>query len=277
MKSLFLKGLVSFVLYILPLVSFSYETHEYSEIDGEDFVKMLSSTNNLETNDRGESIKELHKSPFSLGIQLQTKYVWRGMEMQVEEAAPTLFPSIGYSYKGIYAYAMGGYSINGKYAEVDLGVSYTYKWLTIGVNDYFYPTIECPNDLYFKFTKETGHWLEAVITIMPEKIPAYLIVSNFFVGADKNFDGNQAFSTYAEIGAHFDFLYNNCIALAIGTALNKSCYNGYEHNLGICNIELKYTYDVKCKNDWSLPLSVSYILNPVYEKSFVNLTANFNF
>ena len=83
---------------------------------------------------------KLHESPFSVGLQLQTKYIWRGMEMQTEEAAPTLFPSIGYSYKGLYVYAMGGYNLNGKYAEVDYGVSYTWNCLTVGVNDYYYPT-----------------------------------------------------------------------------------------------------------------------------------------
>ncbi len=63
---------------------------------------------------------KLIKSPFGLGIDIQTKYVWRGMEMITENSAPVLFPSINYSYKGLYLYAMGGYAINGKYAEVDL-------------------------------------------------------------------------------------------------------------------------------------------------------------
>ena len=83
---------------------------------------------------------KLIKSPFGLGIDIQTKYVWRGMEMITENSAPVLFPSINYSYKGLYLYAMGGYAINGKYAEVDLGISYTWKALTIGFNDYYYPT-----------------------------------------------------------------------------------------------------------------------------------------
>lgn len=220
----------------------------------------------------------LEDSKFSLCLDLQTKYLWRGMEMMTEKAAPVLFPSVGYSCNGIYAYVMGGYAINGKYAEVDLGVSYTYKWLTVGINNYYYPTIDSLNDQYFTFdSKKTGHWWEGVITIAPEKIPAKLTLSNFFAGADKNLEGKQAYSTYAEIGTWYDFLNSNQIALNVGAAFNKSCYNGYEHNFGICNIEAKYTHTVEFKNGWTLPLSVSYIINPVREKSFVNLTANFAF
>lgn len=217
------------------------------------------------------------ESNFHLGIDLQTKYIWRGMEMITEEAAPVLFPQINFQNKGFYAYVMGGYAINGKYSEVDLGVSYTYKWLTVGLNDYYYPTITTPEDTYFNFkSRETGHWFEGVITIAPEKIPAYLTVSNFFAGADKKEDGKQAYSTYAEIGGHYDFLHDHQLALAVGAAFNKSCYNGYVHNFGICNVELKYTYNLALKN-FTLPLSVAYITNPVYEKSHVNFKASFAF
>lgn len=217
------------------------------------------------------------ESNFHLGIDLQTKYIWRGMEMITEEAAPVLFPQINFQNKGFYAYVMGGYAINGKYSEVDLGVSYTYKWLTVGLNDYYYPTITTPEDTYFNFkSRETGHWFEGVITIAPEKIPAYLTVSNFFAGADKKEDGKQAYSTYAEIGGHYDFLHDHQLALAVGAAFNKSCYNGYVHNFGICNVELKYTYNLAIKN-FTLPLSVAYITNPVYEKSHVNFKASFAF
>lgn len=214
---------------------------------------------------------------YHLGVDLQTKYIWRGMEMISNDAAPVLFPNINYSNKGFYAYVMGGYSINGKYSEVDLGLSYTYKWIAIGVNDYYYPTTTTPQDQYFNFkARETGHWFEAVVTIAPEKIPVFLTISNFFGGADKNLDGKQAYSTYAELGAHYDFLNDHQIALAAGMAFNKSCYNGYDHGTGVCNVELKYTYNLTLNNS-VLPLSVAYIINPVYEKAHVNFIANFSF
>ena len=60
-------------------------------------------------NAQEDSLK--HKSNFHLGIDLQTKYIWRGMEMMTNEAAPVVFPQINYQYKGLFAYVMGGYSI----------------------------------------------------------------------------------------------------------------------------------------------------------------------
>lgn len=225
---------------------------------------------------------KLIKSPFGLGLDVQTKYIWRGMEMMTEKAAPVLFPSINYSYKGLYVYAMGGYAINGKYAEVDLGASYTFNHgISIGFNDYYYPTVDSNQDEYLGGGKHTRHWLEATLSYTPEKIPLWATLSNFFYGADKyiNSEGKekQAYSTYLELGTYYDFLYNNRLSLGVGAAFNKSCYNGYEHNFSICNIELKYTYNVQFKSGWNLPLNVVYIYNPVFDKSFVNFTANFAF
>lgn len=220
-------------------------------------------------------VSKQKRSPFNLGLQMQTKYVWRGMEMQTTEATPTLFPSISFTFSGLSVYAMGGYSINGKYAEVDYGASYTWKWLTLAYNDYYYPTVTTANDNYFNYkNRTTGHWHEGALTLSPDKIPVYVTLSNFFAGADKKQDGKQAYSTYVEVGGHYDFIHDNQISLAIGTALNKSCYNGYEHHAGVCSLEAKYTYNLEFRNNWTLPLSVSYILNPIYKKSFVNFTTS---
>ena len=198
--------------------------------------------------------------------------------MITDNSTPVLFPQINYQNKGFYAYIMGGYSWNGNYSEVDLGISYTHKWLTIALNDYYYPTTTIVNDQYFNFGNDnTGHWLEGAITIAPEKYPFYLTLSNFFYGADKNNEGKQAYSTYIEVGTHYDFLEDNCIALAIGAACNASCYNGYENGFGISNVEFKYTHTLKLKNSWSLPLNVAYIINPIREKSFVNFSTSFAF
>lgn len=224
---------------------------------------------------------KLVKSPFGLGLDLQTKYVWRGMEMMPDESAPVLFPSVNYSYQGFYAYFMGGYSVNGKYAEVDAGVSYTWKSFTFGVYDYYYPTVDSKEDKYIGGGKHTGHWLEACLNYAPENLPVWATASTFFYGADKytGSDGNekQAYSTYLEVGTYYDFLHSSRISLAIGAALNKSCYNDYRHDFSVVNLELKYTYNILFKSGWALPLSVSYIYNPVFDKSFVDFTVNLAF
>lgn len=235
----------------------------------------MNAQDDVKKNGFGAALKEPN---FHLGVDLQTKYIWRGMEMMTSDAAPVVFPGINYSNGGFYAYVSGGYSVNGKYSEVDAGASYTYKCITVGINDYYYPTTTVPEDHYFNFnSKETGHWLEAVITVAPENIPAYLTISNFFAGADKTPDGNQAYSTYAELGGYYDFLDDHRLAVTVGAAFNKSCYTGYVDSFGICNVELRYTYNLKLNDNLAFPLSVAYIINPVYEKSHVNLLMSFSF
>lgn len=221
---------------------------------------------------------KMKASGFHLGVDLQTKYVWRGMEMLTSNSAPVLFPQVNYQFEGLYVYAMGGYALNGTYAEVDLGVSYTWKWLTVGINDYYYPTVNSPADRYFNFRNaDTGHWLEGVITVAPENLPFHVTVSNFFYGADKTPEGKRAYSTYVELGTYYDFLDSNRLALNVGAACNKSCYNAYSTGFSVCNVELKYTYSLTFRNGWTLPLNVAYIINPFREKGFINFSTSFMF
>lgn len=255
------------ILLFLPLLSYASGSS-------------LTETDSLKTEKNNWGGK-LIKSPFGLGLDFQTKYVWRGMEMMPEESAPVLFPSINFQWKGLFVYAMGGYAVNGKYAEVDLGINYTWRDFTLAFNDYYYPTIDQKQDEYLGGGKHTGHWLELCLNYNPEKIPLWATLSNFFYGADKYIDREgkekQAYSTYLEVGSYYDFLNYNRISLGLGAALNRSCYTGYKHRFSLCNIDLKYTYNLTFKNDWVLPLSAEYIYNPVFNKSFVNFTVNLAF
>ena len=91
-------------------------------------------------------------SPFSASLELTTKYMWRGIEYGT---APTVFPMIGYGYKGFNAFAMGAYAVNGSHQEVDLGVSYSNSGFTVGVSDYYYPSAVGEKDGYFTLNPET--------------------------------------------------------------------------------------------------------------------------
>ena len=54
---------------------------------------------NEETNNWGSKLRQ---SNFHAGLDLQTKYMWRGMEMMTENSSPVLFPSLSYSNKGLW-------------------------------------------------------------------------------------------------------------------------------------------------------------------------------
>ena len=110
----------------------------------------------------------------------------------------------------------------------------------------------------------------------PEKFPLWVLLSTYIGGADKNLEGKQAFSSYAEIGTYYDFPGDHRLSLAFGAALNESFYTDYAHGLNVVNIDLRYTYNAKI-GDWTLPLSADWIINPFREKSFLTFSALISF
>lgn len=212
-------------------------------------------------------------SPFTLSLELSSKYMWRGIEYG---NAPVAFPMLSYNYKGFNAFAMGAYSFNGSHQEVDLGISYYYKGLNIGLSDYYYPSSVGTNDKYFELSnRSTGHSVEAYFTYTPNKVPLWITLSTYIYGADKNLNGNQAFSSYMELGYTHNFNENNALSLALGANLNKGFYTNYEKGFNIVNIALKYATSFKF-GQFKLPVSASYILNPYREKSYFTFSLYFN-
>ena len=211
-------------------------------------------------------------SPFSASLELTTKYMWRGIEYGT---APTVFPMIGYCYKGFNAFAMGGYAVNGSHQEVDLGVSYTANEFSFGVSDYYYPSAVGEKDGYFKLSnRNTGHWVEAYASWNGKKIPLWVTVSTYVFGADKNEDGKQMYSAYAEVGYTHWFNDNNSMSLCVGANLNKSFYTEYQSGFNVVNINAKYRTAFKF-GKFHLPVSAGYILNPYKNKSFFTMSLYF--
>ena len=216
--------------------------------------------------------ENLKESPFSASLELSTKYMWRGIEYGT---APTVFPMIGYNTHGFNAFAMGAYAIDGSHQEVDLGVSYTAKEFTIGVSDYYYPTSVGEKDQYFKLSsRETGHWVEAYATWTGTKIPLWVTVSTYIFGADKNENGKQMYSSYAEVGYTHSFTEDNNIALCVGANLNKGFYTDNQSGFNVVNINAKYSTAFKFCS-YKLPVSASYVLNPYKNKSFFTMSLYF--
>lgn len=209
-------------------------------------------------------------SPFVASVELASKYLWRGQEYG---EAPTIFPMLGFNTGGLSIYAIGAYTFDNSWREADLGVSYTIKDFTIGLVDYYYPTPTGERDKLFEFDKDkTGHLFEGCLTYAPSSLPISAMLSTFFYGADKNLDGDQAWSTYAELGYHYDFSETNIFSVTLGASLNKSLYNNFETGFSIVNIALKYRTEIPTGKKFSLPVSAQYVINPQKEKSYISFS-----
>lgn len=213
------------------------------------------------------------QSPFSASLELSSKYMWRGIEYGT---APVVFPMLSYTYKGFSVYALGAYAVNGSHQEVDLGLSYAHEKFVFGLSDYYYPSAVGEKDSYFQLSnRSTGHSVEAYLTLTPFKVPLWLTLSMYVFGADKKLDGEQAFSSYAEIGYTHAFNDNNALSLAVGANLNKGFYTDYEKGFNVVNMALKYATSFTF-GKFQLPVSASYILNPYKEKSYITFSLYFN-
>lgn len=209
-------------------------------------------------------------SPFGASVELTSKYLWRGQEYG---EAPTIFPTLSFTTGGFSIYAIGAYTFDNSWREADLGVSYTVKDFTLGVVDYFYPTPVGLNDNYFNFkSDETGHMFEGCLTYAPSALPITAMLSTFFYGVDKNLDGDQAWSTYAELGYHYDFSETNIFSVTLGASLNKSLYNNFETGFSIVNIALRYRTEIPTGKKYSIPVSAQYVINPQKEKSYISFS-----
>ena len=220
-------------------------------------------------------VAQTNNSDFHLNLELSTKYMWRGIEYGTN---PVAFPSVNYSHKGFNAFVMGAYAFDGSHKEVDYGLSYTLGWFTLGASDYYFPTEVGEKDNYFDYkSHSTGHSVEAYLNVMPTKFPMWLTLSTYVHGADKKLNGDQAFSSYAELGYRHDFTENQNVSLAVGANLNKSFYTDYESGFNVVNIAMKYAVNVPIGKSFKLPLSASYILNPYKKKSFFTFSLYYSY
>lgn len=212
-------------------------------------------------------------SPFGISLELSNKYMWRGIEYGT---APVAFPMLSFSYKGFSAFALGAYAFDGSHQEVDLGISYSHKKIMFGLSDYYYPSAVGEKDSYFRLSnRSTGHSVEAYLTTTPFDVPLWLTLSTYVFGADKKLNGNQAFSSYMEVGYTHSFNDNDDLSFALGANLNESFYTNYLKGFNIVNIVLKYATSFTL-GKFKLPVSASYVLNPYKEKSYITFSLYFN-
>lgn len=236
---------------------------------------------------------ETPKNPaqINLGADLVSRYIWRGRDYG---NSPSVQPNLSFSVAGFKIGAWGSYGLAqsskeindttvinmGHYAEMDLYLSYTYKWFTLQITDYFFPNPLNANEgnRYFNYENATtGHTLEGCLMFAgPEKFPLQLTFSTLFYGADKNKDslgvygagtGNN-YSTYIEAAYIFKLqkIGVDLKPFVAGIPFGSSWYGDYA---GIVNCGLTATKVIGITEKFSLPLYVSLITNPQAESVFL--------
>lgn len=215
--------------------------------------------------------EEEKECPFYASLDVASKYIWRGTGFG---DAPAVHPTIGYSKGGFDVYVWGAYALDDSYREMNIGVSYSFSNFTVELVDYFYPG---KGSDFFNFSnRSTTHSAEVILHYEPEAVPVHVLVGSTIYGDDKNEKGNNAFSSYAEVGYTHEFNERNSVEATVGASLNKGYYTDYEKGLSVVNLTAGYTRIFTLWN-YDLPVSARYAYNPYLEKSYFALSLSFGF
>ncbi len=227
----------------------------------------------------------------NFGADLMSRYIWRGMDYG---NSPAIQPNLGFAWKGLtigawgsYAFAKHSIQVNdstiedaGNYSEMDLYISYTYKWFTLMAFDYFTVNGLNPNEgnRYFDYNnKTTAHTFELCLTFDgPESFPIQVMASTLVFGADKGKDStgtygfgeNNNYSTYFELGYKFTLkrIGVDLKPFIGGIPFGSSWYGPHA---GITNFGLTAKREIPVTQQYSLPVQASLITNPQAQSVFL--------
>ena len=209
----------------------------------------------------------------SLGADLVSRYVWRGLDFgQSAAVQPTIEVGVG----GFSAGTWGSFGITDANAnELDLYLSYAVGPVTVGVTDYHFPGVgldpgtESPSD-YFNFDDGGGgHTLEPFVSYQGEAVPLSLTLAT-------NVYNDPDYSTYLEAG--YGFAVGGVdLGLAVGAvfALDSadgtqgSGYYATSNDAAITVLSLTAAKEVPITTEFALPMFGQYIVNPETERSFL--------
>jgi len=217
------------------------------------------------------SVAQEKVSPVTCGADLVSGYIWRGTPFNM---APNFQPWIDLTYKGFSLGAWGSINFTGDFHEPDLYLKYSTSKFSVGLNEYHTDGVD-----YFNFKKgETKHTLDffAAYTGKVQFLASVLVlgsdhnIESINLDSTLNFSKDQNYSTYLEVSYPMEFTGFKLVP-TLGIILQESYFYGTE-DWGIINASIKGTKEIKITDSFSLPVSMSVIVNPLNERVFYVLS-----
>ena len=193
-------------------------------------------------------------SPVSIGADIMSRYVWRGLDYG---ASPSIQPCLEVGIGNFAIGAWGAYAVTqtknneSGTQEMDLYANYTIaEMITVGVTDYFFPMETGYNYDYFDYGSDTSlHVLEGMVAFNGLKdLPL-----TFMVGVNVMNDNDH--SLYLELGYSFSFID---VFMGAGNGI----YLTSDNKFNLVNVGISKSKDLEITESFSLPVSVSLITNP---------------
>jgi hypothetical protein len=207
------------------------------------------------------------------GTDIYSRYIWRGINLGGE--SPSLQPGLSYTTSGFTIGFWGAYSYPGSevvYSENDLYASYSLSTETAGsfsliATDYYIPSLGIPLGHY---EKDGGaHVIEGGLSYSgPANFP--VSISGYI-----NLHNDTDNSAYIQVGYPFT-IEDATLSLAAGFVPAKSAYYLTEKG-ALINFSITAAKSIAITDKFSVPINVSYIVNPDQDISYLAFGASFTF
>ncbi len=203
------------------------------------------------------------KAQFSMGADLVSSYVWRGIPQEGTKGTPNIQPYVSFTTGGLTIGSWASSSFLGNVKEVDLYATYAFSsMLSLTVTDYNWGF----TNSYFNYGTGTDHIFEGTLAFAgTESLPLSASINTMFAGADYKSDGvtTGALSTYVELG--YQIVPEAKIFL--GGCLSDSYAYGTT-GFGITNVGLKVSKSIEITDKFSLPVYGIVGANPYAKNAF---------
>jgi hypothetical protein len=221
---------------------------------------------------QSEETKSDSTEVFSVGADIVSRYVWRGLELS---KSPAFQPAAAVNIGNLTIGAWGSYTFaNESLQEADLYLTYTIGNLSITLNDYYNPVDTIEGGYFGWDSKTTRHALEGMFTFDgPDAFPVQFIAGVFIYGNDRDeLTNDNLYSTYFEINRTWE-TGNYSVKPFLGVSANTSMYsnNGFQ----VVNLGVTVTKMIKFSPTFEMPLNVSVLSNPNKESVFIVLGVTF--
>ena len=201
----------------------------------------------------------------TIGTDIVSSYVWRGLELGDVSIQPTL----GISYKGLSLSAWGstGLSNPADTREFDLTLAYTIGGFNIGVTDYWFNAGLDPLNRYFAYAaNSTNHVFEANVGY-DFGFASLQWYTNFAGNDGLTPAGKRAYSSYVEINVPFVLGGVDWTATA-GAVPFATDFYGVE-GFGVVHVALTASKDIRITDSFSIPVFAQVAANPYSRDAFL--------
>ena len=200
----------------------------------------------------------------SVGADVVSQYVWRGLDL----GGVSLQPTLGVSYKGLSLTAWGsvGLSDPADTKEFDLTLAYETGGFNIGVTDYWFNAGLDPENRYFAYASDgTNHVFEATVGY-DFGFASLQWYTNFAGNDGLTPAGKRAFSSYLEANVPFSFGGVDWTATA-GVVPFATDFYGTER-FALTNLALTAATEIKVTDTFSIPVFAQVAANPYSRAAF---------